>query len=58
MKDCSKYPYGGIDEFGDSWCNYFNINPVGICVYDIIEKENKEYVTDKRNLGRRNECNN
>lgn len=51
MKDCSKCPYGGIDEFGDSWCNYFNINPVGICVYDIIEKENKEYVTDKRDLG-------
>ena len=58
MKDCSKCPYGGTDEFGDSWCNYFNINPVGICVYDIIEKENKEYVTDKRDLGRRNECNN
>lgn len=58
MKDCSKCPYGGIDEFGDSWYNYFNINPVGICVYDIIEKENKEYVTDKRDLGRRDECNN
>ena len=58
MRDCSKCPYGGIDAFGDSWCNYFNINPVGICVYDIIEKENKEYVTDKRDLGRRNECNN
>lgn len=58
MKDCSKCPYGGIDEFGDLWCNYFNINPVGICVYDIIEKENKEYVTDKRDLGRRDECNN
>lgn len=58
MKDCSKCLYGGIDEFGDSWCNYFNINPVGICVYDIIEKENKEYVTDKRDLGRRDECNN
>ena len=58
MKDCSKCPYGRIDEFRDSWCNYFNINPVGICVYDIIEKENKEYVTDKRDLGRRDECNN
>lgn len=58
MKDCSKCPYGGINEFGDSWCNYFNINPAGICVYDIIKKENKEYVTDKRNLGRRDECNN
>lgn len=58
MKDCSTCPYGGIDEFGDSWCNYFNINPARICVYDIIEKENKEYVTDKRDLGRRDECNN
>lgn len=51
MRDCSKCPYGGIDEFGDSWCNYFNINPTGVCVYDIIEEENKEYVTDKRDLG-------
>ena len=58
MKDCSKCPYGGVNEFGDSWCNYFNINLVGICVYDIIEKENKEYVTDKRDLGQRDECNN
>ena len=43
MRDCFKCPYGGVDEFGDSWCNYFNINPAGICVYDIIEEENKEY---------------
>lgn len=43
MRDCSKCPYGGVDEFGDSWCNYFNINPAGVCVYEIIEEENKEY---------------
>lgn len=42
-RDCSKCPYGEIDEFGDSWCNYFNINPMGVCVYVLIEEENKEY---------------